>query len=220
MAHRGRAWQFALSRRLGSRGGSTGSLRVVAFRARMAFPLRRLRRTARWGRASKTGRAEVWLRTEGGIDANQQEPAAGAVVIAPAGWHDQAMIQSAAALADSLRGALAGEDCVAAWLFGSRARGDASPLSDVDVAVLFGRPRPTTLLALPTRLHGALERTSGAGVDLIILDGADPDLIHRVLRDGVLLVDNDRAARIAFEVRSRNLWFDLEPVRRRYRAAR
>lgn len=131
-----------------------------------------------------------------------------------------AMSSAPAPLIDSLRGALAGEECVAAWLFGSRARGDASARSDVDVAVLFGRPRPTTLDALPTHLHGALERAANAQVDLVILDGADPDLIHRVLRDGVLLADKDRAKRIAFEVRSRNLWFDLEPVRRRYRAAK
>lgn len=149
-----------------------------------------------------------------------EQALAGAVVIGWARWHDRAMGGSAAALLDSLRGAFAGEDCVAAWLFGSRARGDASAQSDVDVAVLFGRPRPTTLEGLPTRLHAVLERAAGACVDLVILDGADPDLIHRVLRDGVLLVDNHRAGRIAFEVRSRNLWFDLEPVRRRYRAAR
>lgn len=66
------------------------------------------------------------------------------------------MPEAAASLLDSLRAAFAGEDCVAAWLFGSRARGDASPQSDVDVAVLFGKPRPATLEALPTQLHPAL----------------------------------------------------------------
>ena len=120
----------------------------------------------------------------------------------------------------ALRRALAGEPCVAAWLFGSHARGEPRADSDVDVAVLFGRPRPTRLDELPTRLQGALEAAAGTVVDLVILDGADPDLVHRVLRDGVLLVENDRSARVAFTVRMRNLWFDLEPVRRLYRAAR
>ena len=154
------------------------------------------------------------------LDGNKAGAPARAVVIKWARWHDRAKAEAAAPLLDSLRGAFAGEACVAAWLFGSRARGDASAQSDVDVAVLFGRPRPVTLEALPTRLHGMLERAAGASVDLIILDGADPDLIHRVLRDGVVLVEDDRAGRIAFEVRSRNLWFDLEPVRRRYRASK
>lgn len=120
----------------------------------------------------------------------------------------------------ALRRALASEPCVAAWLFGSHARGEARAGSDVDVAVLFGKPRPTRLDELPTRLQGSLEAAAGTAIDLVILDGADPDLVHRVLRDGVLLVDNDGPARIAFTVRMRNLWFDLEPVRRLYRAAR
>jgi hypothetical protein len=41
--------------------------------------------------------------------------------------------------------------------------------------------------------------------------------VHRVLRDGVLLLDHDRSARIAFEVRSRNEYFDLLPILERYR---
>jgi predicted nucleotidyltransferase len=124
-----------------------------------------------------------------------------------------------AELIDSLRAALTDAPCVAAWLFGSRARGDARVDSDVDVAVLFGRPRPTRLEDLPVALLARLERAAGREVDLVILDGADPDLIHRVLRDGILLVEHDRSVRIAFEVRARNAYFDLAPVRERYRRA-
>jgi hypothetical protein len=42
----------------------------------------------------------------------------------------------------------------------------------------------------------------------------------RVLRDGVIVLDRDRAARLRFEVQSRNEYFDLEPIRRAYRAPR
>jgi predicted nucleotidyltransferase len=122
-------------------------------------------------------------------------------------------------LIDALRAALANASCVAAWLFGSHARGDARVDSDVDVAVLFGRPRPTRLEELPVALLASLERAAGREVDLVILDGADPDLIHRVLRDGILLAEHDPSARIAFEVRARNEYFDLAPVRARYRRA-
>ena len=123
-------------------------------------------------------------------------------------------------LVQSLRAAFADEDCVAAWLFGSQARGDAGEQSDADIGVLFGRPRPARLDELPTRLHGKLEQAAGREIDLVVLDGADPDLVHRVLRDGLLLADHQPGRRIAFEVRMRNLWFDLEPVRRAYRAGR
>jgi hypothetical protein len=62
-----------------------------------------------------------------------------------------------------------------------------------------------------------LERTLGQTVQVVVLNNAPPDLIHRVLRDGRLLLDRDRAARIRFEVRARNEYFDLLPTLNRYR---
>jgi predicted nucleotidyltransferase len=110
-------------------------------------------------------------------------------------------------------------DCLAAWLFGSRARGTATESSDVDVAVLLAEPRPRGLAALPTALEDELERELGARVDVVVLNEAPVDLVHRVLRDGRLVCEHDRAARIRFEVRKRNEFWDLEPVLRRYRRA-
>jgi hypothetical protein len=52
------------------------------------------------------------------------------------------------------------------------------------------------------------------------LNDAPVDLSIRVLRHGRLIVDRNRSARIAFEVRTRNEAFDLEPVLARYRSAR
>jgi predicted nucleotidyltransferase len=121
-----------------------------------------------------------------------------------------------------LSGALAGEntDLCCAYLFGSWARGDARRDSDVDVAVLFSADPPRTLaglhLDLADRLKGAL---GGRPVDLVVLNHAPVDLVHRVLRDGVLLLERDRSARIRFEVRARNEYFDLLPHLQRYRRA-
>lgn len=111
-------------------------------------------------------------------------------------------------------------DVAAAYLFGSHARGTDTPVSDVDVAVLFRAPPPRRLDAPRFSLEGDLERELGRTVDLVLLNDAPVDLRIRVLREGRLLVDRDRAARIAFEVRTRNEAFDLEPVLARYRAAR
>ena len=52
---------------------------------------------------------------------------------------------------------------------------------------------------------------------MVCLNATPVDLCVRVLRDGVLLLDIDPALRIAFEVRTRNRWFDLQPVLRTYR---
>jgi predicted nucleotidyltransferase len=109
-------------------------------------------------------------------------------------------------------------DLDAAYLFGSVARGTAGPDSDVDVAVLPSFPQPGTLASLHLDLEGALERTVGRTVQIVALDLAPWDLVHRVLRDGIVVYEGDRRRRIAFEVRARNEYFDILPVLQRYRS--
>ena len=101
-------------------------------------------------------------------------------------------------------------------MFGSVARGDATPTSDLDVAVLLERP-PLTLSEFPSDLADALERETGRRADVVVVNRAPADLIHRVLRDGVLVVDRDRSKRIRFEVAARNRFFDMTPVWNLYR---
>jgi len=108
---------------------------------------------------------------------------------------------------------------VAVYLFGSQARGTAGPTSDVDVAVLFGARPESTLAGQPFALEDELRGLLGKPVQLLTLDSAPPDLIHRVLRDGVLVAERDRSARIRFEVAARNAYFDLKPFLDRYRRA-
>jgi predicted nucleotidyltransferase len=108
-------------------------------------------------------------------------------------------------------------DVLAAWVFGSVARGEAGPASDVDVAILLARTPEPALAAQRLDVAAALERRIGRPVDLVILNAAPVDLVHRVLRDGALVLERDRAARIRFEVHARNRYFDLLPFLRRYR---
>jgi predicted nucleotidyltransferase len=106
---------------------------------------------------------------------------------------------------------------IAAYLFGGVARGTASARSDVDVAVLYAVAPPATLEGLPLDLESRIGKLVGRRAQVIVLNTAPVSLVHRVLRDGVLLLDRDPNARIRFEVRTRNEFFDLQPILARYR---
>jgi predicted nucleotidyltransferase len=111
------------------------------------------------------------------------------------------------------------EDAAAVYLFGSVARGEDREDSDVDIAVLYGKPVEPGLAGLKLALAGDLEERLGRRVDLVVLDHQSPDFIHRVLRDGILVLETNRSARIRFEVKARNEYFDILPILNRYRRA-
>lgn len=121
------------------------------------------------------------------------------------------------ALQNSLAGYFREVPVVCAYLFGSQARGASRPDSDVDIAVLFPVGTEVGLLGPLSSIRGDLERLLKRPVDIVDLRRAPGDLIHRVLRDGILLADHDPGQRVDFEVRARNEYFDLLPHLRRYR---
>jgi len=128
-------------------------------------------------------------------------------------------VSSAAEIIERIRRVLTGrgEAIAAAYLFGSVARGTAITTSDVDVGVLFSDDPPATLAGLHLDLEAELERAVGVTVQLVVLNRAPCDLVHRVLRDGILVLDRDPSRRIRFEVHARNAYFDLKPYVDRYR---
>jgi uncharacterized protein len=105
----------------------------------------------------------------------------------------------------------------AVYLFGSFARGTAGVGSDVDVAVLYSVAPRQTLAHSGFDLQDRLTTALQLPVDLVILNHAPSDLVHRVLKDGVVVFDSNRSARLAFEVQRRNEYFDLLPYLLRYR---
>lgn len=115
--------------------------------------------------------------------------------------------------------ARAPEGVDAAYLFGSFARGTASDASDVDVGLLY-KDTPEGYLSQPYVLEADLSEQLGRRAQLVVLNTAPADLVHRVLRDGRLLLDREPRRRIAFEVRRRGEYFDLLPILREYRNRR
>lgn len=109
------------------------------------------------------------------------------------------------------------DEIVAVYLYGSRARGTARADSDVDLGILLQGVPPATLRDAARDLEAVVARAVRLPVEAVIVNSAPPDLVHRILRDGILLLDRDRSARLRFEVQSRNEYFDLAPVRRLYR---
>jgi len=108
-------------------------------------------------------------------------------------------------------------EVVAVYLYGSRARGDASASSDVDLGALLRQPPVPALRGVARDVEDRVERAVRLPTQVVVLNTAPADLVHRVLRDGIVVLDRDRAVRLRFEVRSRNEYFDLEPIRRLYR---
>lgn len=117
-------------------------------------------------------------------------------------------------VADQLRDFFARDPrgAVAVYLFGSEARGTARASSDVDVGVLLEAEPPRTLEGLRFDLQDDLQAFLRRTVDLVVINRAPPDLVHRVLRDGVLVLDRDRARRIGFEIATRNARVTDEPL--------
>jgi hypothetical protein len=100
-----------------------------------------------------------------------------------------------------------------AYLFGSRARGDAQPHSDVDVAVFVDTNRLPLApfgyaAALTTDLMGLLRHDR---VDVVVLNDAPPLLYHRVLRDGQRIVSRNLAATTTREGRALSRYCDYLP---------
>lgn len=102
----------------------------------------------------------------------------------------------------------------AVYLYGSAAAGRTTSLSDVDVAVLFGdaSPDPVAARAVRSAIAGDLvHRFPGLFFDVRNLEDLPLAVRGRILTEGRLLVDRDPSRRVAFEVRTRMLYFDFLP---------
>jgi uncharacterized protein len=108
-----------------------------------------------------------------------------------------------------------------AYLFGSQARGQSGPLSDVDIAVYIDaaaldRPGFGIDAELGSELQVALGRSD---VDVVVLNRAGPLLYHRVLRDGERLLSRDPPATTTREGYALSRYCDFVPQLRKIEAA-
>lgn len=108
-----------------------------------------------------------------------------------------------------------------AYLFGSQAKGLADYRSDWDIGVYFTKD-PKKLPAWTVfSLEAEISRELSKEAQIITLNGLDsPVLIFQIIKDGILLVDNDPERRIVFEAQALSKYHDYQYYLKRQMAGR
>jgi len=106
---------------------------------------------------------------------------------------------------------LSGDDRVRlVYAFGSAARGEAGPRSDIDLGILLAS-RPSWEEERDLRADVA---AVAPAVDLVVLNDAPPALRFEVVTGGRCLLARDPAEQAEFEITSLSRFLDFQPVRR------
>lgn len=120
--------------------------------------------------------------------------------------------EAAPGLARLLARAETDPEVLAVILFGSRARGEAGPGSDVDLClVLAGEPRSDL-----QRSEKRLEYLAAGDLDVAVFQSLPLRLRSRVLREGRVLFTRDEEALYALAVRTARAWEGFRHIHRRY----
>jgi uncharacterized protein len=108
-----------------------------------------------------------------------------------------------------------GERIAAVYLFGSRNRGEAAPLSDLDLAVLFHPRERAHLLELRCALYADFSRALQTNdIDLTVLNTLDNMfLLDEIVREGTVLYDREPALRDDFELNALHRAIDFKQQR-------
>ncbi len=104
---------------------------------------------------------------------------------------------------------------LAVYLFGSRAKGEDRPDSDIDLAFLFERGRfeedRFDALRVAETFGYEVTRLLGARVDVTLLNAASLEFAHAVVEEAFLLYERDKGERILYEVVLENEYEEFKP---------
>jgi predicted nucleotidyltransferase len=121
---------------------------------------------------------------------------------------------------DAVKQLLAKYPVVLAYLYGSEARGEATTLSDIDVAlVVKDRLAPEARLQMELALEVEFSSIYPGDYDVRIINEAPLAVKAEVVQTGTLLFAQADDVRVDFEASTRDTYFDFLPVLRFHREA-
>lgn len=107
---------------------------------------------------------------------------------------------------ETLRSIAGADGSALVVVFGSVARGEARPDSDVDIGVLGAE------FWAAHRLGARLGAALGREAHVVLLEDASDQLRFEVARDGILLHESEPSRWARFQAEAAMRWFDLEPI--------
>ncbi|MBI2050819.1 MAG: nucleotidyltransferase domain-containing protein [Parcubacteria group bacterium] len=110
------------------------------------------------------------------------------------------------------------KDVLFGYVFGSAATGGSRKGSDVDLAVYLDPAFRARFFDIRLELLEQFTRSLGSEADVVVLNTAAPFLRYVAMREGIVAFEGSREARIDFELKALNEYFDYQPVLAQYRA--
>ena len=97
----------------------------------------------------------------------------------------------------------------AIYLFGSYAKGNAKPISDIDICVLTKRD-------IPKRVKEEILSNSSKKIDISLFWDLPPTIRFRVLKEGKLLYKRDEMVLQRVKVATLKSYLDIQPMIKRH----
>ena len=110
------------------------------------------------------------------------------------------------------------EGIIAAYLFGSYAKGAPSPLSDIDIAYLLDESLfKEKAEEIDTNLYSSISSYLQTDeISFICLNKAPLSIKYAVISSGKVLFSSDESKRVEFEEKTMDMYIDTQPIRHEY----